>query len=192
LKAASSTSIQLRQVDVQGHQVLCDISTGQLRSLISVPDRKSVFTALQKLAHTGICATRWLMKACVVCRGMSSDMVAWCKDCQPCARGKASPQHTAPVQPIAIPERQFTCVQMDLVGSLPTSTDRYRYLFTMVDMSSRWLEATPLKSMAAENDVGALISTWVTRFGLAAILTSDQGRQFTSTLWAGLTKLLGI
>ena len=46
--------------------------------------------------------------------------------------------------------------------------------------------------MAAEDCVEALISTWVARFGVPAILTSDQGRQFTSSLWAGHTKPLGI
>jgi transposase InsO family protein len=46
--------------------------------------------------------------------------------------------------------------------------------------------------MAAEDGVEALISSWVARFGVPSILTSDQGRQFTSSLWAGLTKLLGI
>jgi hypothetical protein len=35
----------------------------------------------------------------------------------------------------------------------------FKYLFTMVDRSSRWLEATPLKSMAAEDCVEALISS---------------------------------
>ncbi len=34
--------------------------------------------------------------------------------------------------------------------------------------------------------------SWVARFGVPTIITSDQGRQFTSSLWAGLTKLLGI
>jgi hypothetical protein len=46
--------------------------------------------------------------------------------------------------------------------------------------------------MAAEDCVDALISSWVARFGVPTIITSDQGRQFTSSLWAGLTKLLGI
>jgi len=80
----------------------------------------------------------------------------------------------------------------DLVGPLPTSADGFRYLFTMVDRSSRWLEAILLKSMAAEHCLEALVSTWVARFGVPAVLTSDQFRQFTSTLWAGLTKRLGI
>jgi hypothetical protein len=46
--------------------------------------------------------------------------------------------------------------------------------------------------VVAVDCVDALISSWVARFGVPSILTSDQGRQFTSSLWAGLTKLLGI
>ncbi len=83
-------------------------------------------------------------------------------------------------------------VHMDLVGPLPTSAEGFKYLFTIVDRSPRWLEAAPLKSMAAEDCVDALISSWVAMFGVPTIITSDQGRQFTSSLWAGLTKLLGI
>ncbi len=82
-------------------------------------------------------------------------------------------------------------------GASPTCTwtwsaGGFKYLFTMVDRSSRWLEAVPLKSMAAEDCVDVLISEWVARFGMPTIITSDQGRQFTSSLWAGLTKLLGV
>jgi transposase InsO family protein len=157
-----------------------------------VADRRDVFRVIHELAQAGIRATRRLMAARVVWRGMSLDMAAWCRDCQFCARGKASPQHTAPVQAIPIPERHFTHVHKDLVGPLPALADGFKYLFTMVDRSSRWLEAIPLKSMAAEDCVDTLISAWVTRLGVPSILTSDQGRQFTSFLWVGLKKLLGI
>jgi hypothetical protein len=132
------------------------------------------------------------MAARVVWRGMASDVAAWCRDCQLCARGKASPQHTAPVQPILVPEQRFTHVHVDLVGPLPASVEGFKYLFTMADRSSRWLEAIPLKSMAAEDCVDVLILAWVAWFGVPTIITSDQGSQFTSSLWAGLTKLLGI
>jgi transposase InsO family protein len=49
-----------------------------------------------------------------------------------------------------------------------------------------------LKSMAAEDCVAALISTWMARFSVPAVLSSDQGCQFNTSLWAGLAKLLGI
>jgi hypothetical protein len=175
-----------------GEKVVCDTSTGQPRPLIPVADRRDVFRAIHELALAGICATRRLMAARVVWRGMASDVAAWCRDCQLCAGGTASPQHTAPVQPIPVPERHFTHVHVDLVGLLPASAEGFKYLFTMVDRSSRWLEAVPLKSMAAEDCVDVLISAWVARFGVPTIIMSDQGRQFTSSLPAGLTKLLGI
>ncbi len=132
MKAAHSSSLQLQHVDMQGEKVVCDISTGQPRLLIPVADRRDVFRAIHELAHAGIRATRRMMAAWVVWRGMASDEAAWCRDCQLCARGKASPQHTAPVQPIPVPERRFTHVHVDLVGPLPASAEGFKYLFTMV------------------------------------------------------------
>jgi hypothetical protein len=164
--------MQPRYVEMQGEKVVCDISTGQPRPIILVADCQDIFRAIHELANAGIHATRWLRASWVVWRGMSSDVAAWCHDCQFCARGKASPQHTAPVQAIPILMR-FTHVHVDLVGPLPASAESFKYEFTMVDRSSRWLKATPLKSMAAEDCVDALISSWVARFGVPSIITSD-------------------
>jgi hypothetical protein len=185
MKAANSTSLQLRYVKMQGEKVVCGISTGHPRPIIPVADRRDVFRAIHEVAHTGIRDMRRLMTARVDWRGMSSDVSAWCRDFQLCAGGKASTQHTAPVQAIPIPEQRFTHVHVDLVGPLPTSAEGFKYLFTMVDRSSRWLEAAPWKTMAAEDCVDALISSWVARFGVPTIITSDQGLQFTSSQAAG-------
>ncbi len=38
LKAANSTSLQLRYVEMQGEKVVCDISTGQPRPIIPVAE----------------------------------------------------------------------------------------------------------------------------------------------------------
>jgi hypothetical protein len=97
-----------------------------------VVDRRDVFRAIHELTHAGIRATLRLMAARVVLRGMSSEMAAWCRNCQLCAHGKASPQHTATVQAIPIPERCFTHIYMDLVRPLPASlAEGFKYLFTM-------------------------------------------------------------
>ena len=50
----------------------------------------------------------------------------------------------------------------------------------------------PLASVSAESCVRAFLSTWVSRFGVPAILTSDRGAQFTSSVWSGVCSSLGI
>ena len=62
----------------------------------------------------------------------------------------------------------------------------------MIDRTTRWPEAVPLSSISTEVCVRTFISAWVSRFGVPATLTSDRGTQFTSSVWAGVCRLLGI
>ncbi len=66
-------------------------------------------------------------------------------------------------------------MHINIVGPLPTSAEGYSYLFAMVDRSTRWLEAAPIKSISAQKCVDTFISTWVARYRVPAIITSDQG-----------------
>jgi cleavage and polyadenylation specificity factor subunit 1 len=92
---------------------------------------------------------------------MNSDVAAWIRDCQQCCRGKVKSQPAAPVQPIDVPAKRFNHVHMDLVGPLPVAEDGSTYLLTMVDGTTRWLEAVPLRSMEAVACADAFIGTWV-------------------------------
>ena len=67
-----------------------------------------------------------------------------------------------------------------------------KYIFTMIDRYSRWIEAVPLAAMTAADCASALLRTWVARFGVPADITTDQGRQFSSDLWKEPHVLLGI
>jgi hypothetical protein len=48
----------------------------------------------------------------------------------------------------------------------------------MVDRTTRWLEAAPLRTMEAAVCADAFIATWVTRFGVPATVTTDKGSIF--------------
>jgi hypothetical protein len=178
-KAETFSSLRIVHINMQGHQLLCDMSKIQ-PPLIPEVDKRRVFLAFHKLSPPGTRATRTLMSAPVIWRGMSLDIAAWCRDCQQCVRGKVSPQPAAPIQPIPATDRKFTHVHVDTVSPLPTSAEGFSYLFTMVDRSTRWLEAVPIQSISAQQCVDTFISTWVARYGVPATITSDQGRQFTS------------
>ncbi len=120
-RAASSTSLQIEKGVVGGVELLCDVSRGGARPLVLLVDRPAVFAAFHELAHAGTRATRRRIAARVMWRGLNSDVAAWVKNCQQCERAKASRQHTAAVQPIAIPARRFTHIQVDIVGPLPAA-----------------------------------------------------------------------
>jgi hypothetical protein len=79
-----------------------------------------------------------------------------------------------------------------LGGAAPTSAESFKYLFTIIDRSTRWVEAIPVKNMKAATIVDALVAGWVSRFGVPAVITSDRGVQFTSAVWEALCNRLHI
>jgi hypothetical protein len=90
---------------------------------------------------------------------MAADIGRWCRECQDCARGKVTVQPPAALLPIPIPNQRFSHIHVDLVGPLPVSAEGYTYLFTVIDRSTRWLEAVPIKNMEARTCADALVDT---------------------------------
>ena len=80
---------------------------------------------------------------------------------------------------------------MDIVGPLPPS-EGHNYLFTIIDRTTRWPEAIPISDISASTCAKAFVSNWISRFGVPALITSDRGAQFTSSLWSALCNFLGI
>jgi len=100
-------------------------------------------------------------------------------------------QPAAAMQPILVPQQRFSYIHMDIVGPLPVSKEGFRYLFTIINRTSRMLEAVPLTNIKTETCRDTLISQWVARFGMPAHLTLEQGAQFTSALWASTCDVIG-
>ena len=122
---------------------------------------------------------------------LAKDVGLWTRSCLQCQQSKIQ-SHVRPTVPsIDVPGRRFSHVHMDQAGPLPVSQG-YSYLLNMIDRTFRWPEAIPLSSITTETCARAFISTWVSRFGVPALLTSDCGAQFTFTVWSEVYSVLGI
>ncbi len=119
-------------------------------------------------------------------------MAAWCRDCQHCQRAKVVAQPPSPPTAIANPSQWFSHLHVDFVGPFPQSASGYSHLLTVMDRSTRWAEAIPIRSTTADCCTAALVDGWVARFGVPHHITSNRGPQFISTVWTAFTSRLGI
>ncbi len=65
------------------------------------------------------------------------------------------------LQAFLVPWQRFTHFYLDLVGPLPTSANGFRFVLTMVDHTTRWLEVVPLGTVKATTYAEVFIASWV-------------------------------
>jgi hypothetical protein len=83
-----------------------------------------------------------------------------------------------------IPARRVGHKHVDLVGPQPVSSEGFAYFFTMIDLSTRWLEAIQLRSMEASTCPDDLIVSWVPIHDRPTTITSKHSLQYSSSVWA--------
>ena len=124
--------------------------------------------------------------------GMLAYATTLLSSCIPCQRklGKTKDQrHTLAPSWSGYP---FQKLSLDFVGPLPSSAKGLKYLLTIQDTFSRWLEAFPIRAANAATVVNILTTEIFPRFGLCEQLHSDRGSQFTGDLLSAVANELSI
>jgi cleavage and polyadenylation specificity factor subunit 1 len=186
------SSLQFAQVEFSPNcLLLCDTSTGRPRPWVPHGFRRVVFDAIHNLAHPSVRSTRRLVAEKFVWPRMNAEVAEWARSCLACQTAKIGRHVRAPVEKIKVPNQRFSHIHVDLVGPLPISRG-FTHLLTIVDRFTRWPEAIPLADTSAASCASAFAAGWIARFGVPSDVTSDRGPQFTSGLWAGVSRLLGM
>ncbi|XP_066958246.1 uncharacterized protein [Macrobrachium rosenbergii] len=88
------------------------------------------------------------------------------------------------------PRRRFGHIHINVIGPLP-QLGGARYLLTITDCSTRWPEATPMEEASTASCTEALLSSWISRFGVPDSITTDRGPALLPELWVSLARLMG-
>ncbi|GFW23094.1 hypothetical protein TNCV_3801951 [Trichonephila clavipes] len=173
----NSTSLTLKQqyFPFEDITLAYDVSTNVSRLFIPKDYRKIVFQHLHGLSHPGIAASTKLVTQRFVWPNIRRDIKAWVNSCHPCQRSKIHRHIKAPIGTFALPDARFPQIHVDFIGPFPPSNGQ-SYCLTVVDRFTRWMEVIPTADMTAET---------------VAIITTDKGTNFESSLFRELSNLLG-
>ncbi|GFN96612.1 gypsy retrotransposon integrase-like protein 1 [Plakobranchus ocellatus] len=134
--------------------------------------------------HSGFKKTLSNIQAYFSWPGIVNDVRCYTRSCHVCqVRPRVRSDRPAPLQPVTLVEIPFQRVIIDIVRPLPVSQNRYEYILTLVDLSTRWAEGVPLRHISAR-DVAQSLFDLFCRLGFPCEIQSDRGQQFMSqVLW---------
>jgi hypothetical protein len=112
--------------------------------------------------------------------GMCTGVKNYVNKCDTCQRRNRKREFRAPLGEVTEPFQAFQIAHMDVVGPLPLSGNKNRYVITFVDKLTKYAEAIPLPEVSAVTCAKAYATQIVTRQGPSEILVTDRGGNFTS------------
>ena len=127
--------------------------------------------------HSGIEKSYGFLKEHYFFKGMYSTLKSYILSCHQCLTNKPSRQKSIPSGRLPQPGRVLHYVYTDITGPL----DNGKYVLTLLDSFSRFLEAYILTNISAEAVAKKLV-LYCTTYGPPEYLVCDNGTQFTSRL----------
>ena len=143
--------------------------------------------------HMGMKKTTDKIQSAFYWPGIQGDVTRFCKSCDVCQKtvSKGSVLKV-PLEKMPLIDKPFKRVAIDLVGPISRpSEEGHRYILTLVDFSTRYPVAVPLKNIDTETVAETLVDIF-SRLGVPEEILSDLGTQFVSECMTAVTRLLSI
>lgn len=162
------------------------------RLWLPVQWREQVIRAAHKdVGHMAMAKTLQRVQEHFRWPGMVSDVAQFIAKCPPCAINKVKREYPLPT-PMPLPRAPGLMVAADLTGPFPESPDGNKYLLSIIDHCTGWVEVKPLPSKSAQGVYDFLVREYLPRFSAPEVFLTDNGLEFKNKLVMGHLEALGV
>ncbi len=121
---------------------------------------------------------------------MTEDITDFCSTCETCQQQSMPvPSYKAPLLPVQPQRRRHIAID---ITEMPLSTTGHKYLLTVTDLFTKYLEMYPMKDQTVLSVTRALFDHYVSDHSLPLSIHSDRGAQFEARVFQSLLQHLGI
>ena len=93
---------------------------------------------------------------------------------------------------LEIAKVSFTCIAIDTIGKLPTTSSGNRYALTCIDLLTSYIIAVPMPDKTAESVVEVYLSGILSRARASMVCLLDNGSELKNSQMNTVLKQLGI
>ncbi|KAF4527214.1 hypothetical protein B566_EDAN006140, partial [Ephemera danica] len=123
--------------------------------------------------------------------GMRKDVKAYIAGCVACQTIKPRNKQKAGFMDSRVATRPGESASCDVIGPLPMTSDKKRFIFVVIDDFTKFVELYPLGTSTGPKITHCLID-YCCRYGFMTSLRSDGGRQFVSKIYNAMCDALKI
>ena len=124
-------------------------------------------------------------------KGMQKDVKYHISNCIACSNNL--PKISChPQLHLEIPKVPFTCIAINTIGKLPTTSSGNRYALTCIDLLTSYVIVVPMPDKTAESVVEAYLSGILSRTGAAMVCLLDNGSELKNSQMNTVLMQLGI
>ena len=144
-------------------------------------------------AHLGFDKTYAAIRSKYYWPKMYADIDVHVRTCHTCQRSKRNyGNNKAPLTPMPVAARPFSRLHMDVLGPLPSTSEKYKYILLVICAFTGWCECFPIRSQEATVVAEILYAEIFCRYGAPDILISDRAKNFMSKLVSALCELFQV
>ena len=141
--------------------------------------------------HQGCARTLNALKRKCWWKGMQKHITYHISNCITCSKNLPNVS-CHPQLHLEVPKVPFTCIAIDTIGKLPTTSSGNRYALTCIDFLTSYIIAVAMPDKTSNSVVEAYLSGILSRARASMVCLSDNGSELKNSQMNTVLKQLGI